>query len=83
VFAALSAEQKETLEMLVDPCAKFFEEKNDPLKNDAMEKVDDTSMQGLREMGAFGLQVPQDLGKRQAKRRWLVRTHHDLRTMPL
>lgn len=27
------------------------------MKNDAMEKVDETTMQGLREMGAFGLQV--------------------------
>ncbi|KAK7089979.1 very long-chain specific acyl-CoA dehydrogenase, mitochondrial-like [Littorina saxatilis] len=58
----LDDEQKEILQMLVDPCAKFFEEQNDALKNDAMEKIDDTSMQGLREMGAFGLQVPQELG---------------------
>lgn len=27
------------------------------MKNDSMEKVDETTMQGLREMGAFGLQV--------------------------
>ena len=39
------------------------QEQNDALKNDALEKVDDTSMQGLREMGAFGLQVPQDFGE--------------------
>ncbi|XP_076453737.1 very long-chain specific acyl-CoA dehydrogenase, mitochondrial-like [Babylonia areolata] len=58
----LDPEQKEELQMLVDPCAKFFDEQNDALKNDALEKVDDHSMQGLREMGAFGLQVPQDLG---------------------
>nr|KAG5688117.1 hypothetical protein BaRGS_007576 [Batillaria attramentaria] len=58
----LSTDQKEELQMLVDPCAKFFEEQNDALKNDALEKVDDESMEGLRAMGAFGLQVPQDLG---------------------
>lgn len=35
---------------------------NDAQKNDTLEKVEDTTMQGLREMGAFGLQVPTDLG---------------------
>lgn len=35
---------------------------NDPAKNDALEKVEDHTMQGLKEMGAFGLQVPADLG---------------------
>lgn len=35
---------------------------NDAAKNDALEKVEDDTMQGLKEMGAFGLQVPSDLG---------------------
>lgn len=35
---------------------------NDATKNDALEKVEDHTMQGLKEMGAFGLQVPADLG---------------------
>ncbi|XP_002736889.1 very long-chain specific acyl-CoA dehydrogenase, mitochondrial-like [Saccoglossus kowalevskii] len=58
----LTEEQKETLEMLVDPTAKFFEEVNDAAKNDQQETVDDETLQGLREMGAFGLQVPQEYG---------------------
>ncbi|XP_013781569.1 very long-chain specific acyl-CoA dehydrogenase, mitochondrial-like [Limulus polyphemus] len=58
----LNQEQQETLQMLTDPTAKFFEEVNDPLKNDLIEKVEDNTMEGLREMGAFGMQVPQDLG---------------------
>lgn len=58
----LNEEQKETLEMLIDPTQKFFEEVNDAAKNDALEKVEDATMQGLREMGAFGLQVPAALG---------------------
>ncbi|XP_077987519.1 very long-chain specific acyl-CoA dehydrogenase, mitochondrial-like isoform X2 [Glandiceps talaboti] len=58
----LTDEQKEMLQMLVDPCAKFFEEVNDAAKNDQIEKVEDNTMQGLREMGAFGLQVPVDYG---------------------
>lgn len=41
------------------PCGQ---EVNDPAKNDALEKVEDHTMQGLKEMGAFGLQVPADLG---------------------
>lgn len=35
---------------------------NDPAKNDSLEKVDEKSLAGLWELGAFGLQVPQDLG---------------------
>lgn len=35
---------------------------NDAAKNDALEKVEDRTMEGLKEMGAFGLQVPADLG---------------------
>ncbi|XP_005106264.1 very long-chain specific acyl-CoA dehydrogenase, mitochondrial [Aplysia californica] len=58
----LSEDQKQELQELVDPCAKFFEEVNDASKNDQLEKVEDSSMEGLKEMGAFGLQVPQDLG---------------------
>lgn len=57
----LNPEQRETLEMLVSPTQKFFQECNDPAKNDAEEKVAEDTMQGLKEMGAFGLQVPTDL----------------------
>lgn len=58
----LDDEQEETLRAYVDPVSKFFEECNDPLKNDTMENLDDETMTGLKEMGAFGLQVPTDLG---------------------
>ncbi|GFO48918.1 very long-chain specific acyl-coa dehydrogenase, mitochondrial [Plakobranchus ocellatus] len=58
----LSPDQRQELLELVDPTAKFFEEVNDAGKNDSLEKVEDNSLQGLREMGAFGLQVSQDLG---------------------
>lgn len=55
---ALNDEQRDTLQALVDPTAKFFEEKNDANKNDLTERIPDDIMQGLRELGAFGLQVP-------------------------
>ncbi|KAJ8950302.1 hypothetical protein NQ318_021159 [Aromia moschata] len=58
----LNEEQKETLQMLIDPVTKYFEEINDPFKNDAEEKVNDKSLNALWELGAFALQVPQDLG---------------------
>lgn len=39
-----------------------MQEVNDPAKNDALEAVEPQSLEGLWELGAFGLQVPQDLG---------------------
>ncbi|KAG7484919.1 hypothetical protein MATL_G00054970 [Megalops atlanticus] len=60
--SVMNEEQTEFLRELVGPISKFFEEVNDPAKNDALEKVEDSTMEGLKEMGAFGLQVPADLG---------------------
>lgn len=59
---ALNEDQRDTLQALVDPTAKFFEEKVDPLKNDLQEKVPDDVMAGLKELGAFGLQTPTEYG---------------------
>lgn len=39
-----------------------LQEVNDPAKNDTQEKVEEKSLKGLWELGAFALQVPQDLG---------------------
>lgn len=35
---------------------------NDPAKNDVLETVEEKSLAALWELGAFGLQVPTDLG---------------------
>ncbi|XP_014681613.1 PREDICTED: very long-chain specific acyl-CoA dehydrogenase, mitochondrial-like isoform X2 [Priapulus caudatus] len=56
----LSEEQTETLEALVDPVEKFFTEVNDATKNDEQCVIPDKIMNALGEMGAFGLQVPQE-----------------------
>lgn len=40
----------------------LLQEVNDPAKNDTLEKVEETTLQGLKELGAFGLQVPSELG---------------------
>ena len=47
----------ETLNMLVPATSRFFEENVDALKFDEMEKVPDDVTQGMKELGAFGLQV--------------------------
>jgi len=57
----MNEEQVENLQALVDPFAKFMEEKNDAAKNDSAERISDEVMTGLKEMGAFGLQVPAEL----------------------
>uniref|UniRef100_A0A8D8Q2D2 Very long-chain specific acyl-CoA dehydrogenase, mitochondrial n=1 Tax=Cacopsylla melanoneura TaxID=428564 RepID=A0A8D8Q2D2_9HEMI len=58
----LTEDQTDTLKMLVDPVTKFFDEVNDPLKNDSLETVEPNTLEGLWDLGAFSLQVPQDLG---------------------
>ncbi|XP_055971140.1 very long-chain specific acyl-CoA dehydrogenase, mitochondrial [Sorex fumeus] len=60
--AVLNEEQTQFLKELVGPVTRFFEEVNDPAKNDMMEKVEENTMQGLKDLGAFGLQVPSELG---------------------
>merc|ERR1719330_1395555 len=58
---ALDEEQRENLEMLVPIAERVMEEQNDPLLNDQMESVPEDTINALRELGAFGLQVPVEL----------------------
>ncbi|XP_005349771.1 very long-chain specific acyl-CoA dehydrogenase, mitochondrial [Microtus ochrogaster] len=60
--SVLNQEQTQFLKELVGPVGRFFEEVNDPAKNDSLEQVEETTLQGLKELGAFGLQVPSELG---------------------
>ncbi|XP_038624440.1 very long-chain specific acyl-CoA dehydrogenase, mitochondrial [Tachyglossus aculeatus] len=60
--SVLNEEQVGFLKELVGPVSRFFEEVNDPAKNDSLEQVEEGTMQGLKDLGAFGLQVPSDLG---------------------
>merc|ERR1712062_183675 len=58
----LDEEQAENLAMGVEPTEKYMSEQNDPAWNDANETVHPDTTQGLKELGAFGLQVPCELG---------------------
>lgn len=58
----MTEEGRETLAQLVEPVNKFFEEVNKPAENDETGTVPAHVTQGLKELGAFGLQVPEELG---------------------
>lgn len=58
----LNEEQLDTLKLIIDPMEKFFEEINDPMKNDENASIDEKTMQAMWELGVFGLQVPQEYG---------------------
>ncbi|XP_045780670.1 very long-chain specific acyl-CoA dehydrogenase, mitochondrial isoform X2 [Maniola jurtina] len=59
---ALGDEQRQTLTELLPPVEKFFQEVNDPAANDAAAQIEERTLAGLWELGAFGLQVPCELG---------------------
>ncbi|GIY36352.1 very long-chain specific acyl-CoA dehydrogenase, mitochondrial [Caerostris darwini] len=58
----LTPDEKSTLEMILGPPKKFFEEENDPDKNDELAYVEPHILKTLGEIGAFGLQVPEEYG---------------------
>ncbi|XP_051874458.1 very long-chain specific acyl-CoA dehydrogenase, mitochondrial-like isoform X2 [Pristis pectinata] len=60
--SVLNSEQLQFLQELVDPVSKFFLEVNDAGENDRLGEVENKTLAGLKEMGAFGLQVPVEHG---------------------
>ncbi|KAM3835034.1 very long-chain specific acyl-CoA dehydrogenase, mitochondrial-like isoform 2-T2 [Vipera latastei] len=92
--SALSPEQAQVLQAMVDPCARFFEvrptevflrpspprerpgwravlapflsehlqEVNDAAANEALGSIEEDTVAGLKSMGCYGLQVPEELG---------------------
>ncbi|CAI5776186.1 very long-chain specific acyl-CoA dehydrogenase, mitochondrial-like [Podarcis lilfordi] len=60
--SVLSPEQAQSLQAMVDPCTRFFEEVNDPAANEELESIQEETLAGLKDMGCFGLQVPEELG---------------------
>lgn len=79
----LTADQTETLRMGLEPLQRFLTEGNDPDWNDAHERVSDATLQALKDMGGFGMQVPPELGGIGANNSQTARLseavgHHDL-----
>jgi very long chain acyl-CoA dehydrogenase len=59
----LSEEDISTMQMLIDPIGKVTDNLSElALKQDATEKIDDKLWQVLKDVGAFGLQVPVEYG---------------------
>ncbi|XP_049875875.1 very long-chain specific acyl-CoA dehydrogenase, mitochondrial [Pectinophora gossypiella] len=58
----LSPDQKQMLAELVPPFEKFFQEVNDPARNDQEASIEEGTLSALWELGAFGIQVPVELG---------------------
>jgi very long chain acyl-CoA dehydrogenase len=59
---ALSPEQAETLSALLPALETFLKRVNDAAKNDAHASLPEASRAGLRALGAYGMQVPEELG---------------------
>jgi len=57
----MTEEERDTLEMMVDPADSFFTEEVDPLHNDQIADVPEDIMQQMKDLGLFGLQVPEEL----------------------
>ncbi|XP_062521347.1 very long-chain specific acyl-CoA dehydrogenase, mitochondrial-like [Corticium candelabrum] len=58
----LTDDQKETLHLLIDPATKFFEQVNDPARNDSDERVPDDVLDQFKQLGTYGMQVPSEYG---------------------
>jgi very long chain acyl-CoA dehydrogenase len=56
----LDEDQRSTLQSFVEPTQKFFEEVNNAALNDETGQIPDKVTKGLAELGAFGLQAPQE-----------------------
>ncbi|KAJ6644711.1 hypothetical protein lerEdw1_013630 [Lerista edwardsae] len=60
--SALSQEQEQVLQAMVAPCTRFFQEVNNAAANEALGSIEKGTLDGLKEMGCFGLQVPEEMG---------------------
>lgn len=58
----LDKERLQTLEELIVPVEKFFEESVDSKKIDIESKIPKETLDGLKELGLFGQQIPIEYG---------------------
>ncbi len=59
---SLDAHAEDTLKSLIPPIERFFAEKVDSSKIDSDEKIPEEVLEGLKQLGLFGLQIPEDYG---------------------
>ncbi|EDV21151.1 uncharacterized protein TRIADDRAFT_30874 [Trichoplax adhaerens] len=65
---ALDDESKDTVKLMIDPLEKYFREVHDASQCDLDEKLPKKSIEVLKELGALGMQAPQEYGGMQLKR---------------
>ena len=58
----LTDDERDTASMLVQPIGRFFDDQVDSSAIDREAKIPDTVMDGLKELGLFGLQIPEEHG---------------------
>ncbi|CAB4022195.1 Acyl- dehydrogenase family member 9, mitochondrial [Paramuricea clavata] len=56
-------DQQETLQMMIDPVERFFTEKVDSAQIDREATIPKDVLDGLKELGLFGLQIPEEYCK--------------------
>ena len=79
----MDADQEETLRLLLPIAERVISQENDALGNDERETVPESTLSALKEVGGFGLQVPEQwggagLGSTQMGRLTEVIGEHDL-----
>ncbi|XP_049586597.1 complex I assembly factor ACAD9, mitochondrial [Syngnathus scovelli] len=61
-FPEIGLEELEEINQLVDPVEKFFNEEVDSAKIDREARIPPETLNGLKELGLFGLQIPEEYG---------------------
>eukprot|EP00057_Strongylocentrotus_purpuratus_P004073 XP_003727954.1 PREDICTED: acyl-CoA dehydrogenase family member 9, mitochondrial [Strongylocentrotus purpuratus] len=61
-FPEITMEQFDHLNQMCDPIEKYFNEEVDSTAIDVNAKIDEKTLQGLKDLGLFGQQVPEDYG---------------------
>ncbi|TRY91522.1 hypothetical protein DNTS_029484 [Danionella cerebrum] len=61
-YPEISNEELDELKQLVQPVEKFFNESVDSEKIDRQAVISDETMRGLKELGLFGIQIPEEYG---------------------
>lgn len=61
-YPEVGNEEAEEIQQLVAPVEKFFAEEVDSAKIDQEAKIPPETMNGLKELGLFGMQVPEEYG---------------------